>query len=124
VGRLYLTCGLEAVLGKNPPYGILERAMENVGIIEAQSAPAHYSTTRLPRDAVREAFPPYPRSHWLRFELRCLETSSLTTPHAPVSQARCDFTFTVISNAFAVRERLDDPRDLPYFRYRAFPACR
>jgi len=36
--------------------------------------------SRLPRAAVREAFPPYPRGPWLRFELCCLDPSSLTTP--------------------------------------------
>jgi len=45
----------------------------------------------------------------------------LIRPHAPVPQARCDFAFTLIRNAFAVRERLGDPRDLPYFRLPYFP---
>ena len=48
----------------------------------------------------------------------------LLLPHAPVSQARCDFTFTLIRSAFAVREHLGDPRNLPYFRCRAFHTCR
>ena len=48
----------------------------------------------------------------------------LLRPHAPVSPARCDFApFALIRSPFAVRERLGDPRDLPYFCYRAFPAC-
>ena len=45
----------------------------------------------------------------------------LIRPHAPVPQARCDFAFTLIRNAFAVRERLGDPQDLPYFRLPFFP---
>ena len=31
--------------------------------------------------------------------------------------------FALIRSAFAVRERLGDPRDLAYFCYRAFPTC-
>ena len=50
---------------------------------------------------------------------------SLLRPHPPVSQAHRDFTAPrLIRDAFAVRERLGDPRDLPYFRCRAFHACR
>ena len=46
-------------------------------------------------------------------------------PHPPVSQARGDFTAVpLIRRAFAVRERLGDPRDLPYFPCRAVHACR
>ena len=48
----------------------------------------------------------------------------LLLPHAPVLQARCDFTnFALIRSAFAVRERLGDPQDLPYFCCHAFHAC-
>jgi hypothetical protein len=46
-------------------------------------------------------------------------------PHPSVSQARGDFTaLPLIRRAFAVRERLGDPRDLPYFPCRAVPTCR
>ena len=45
----------------------------------------------------------------------------LIRPHAPVPQACCDFAFTLRRNAFAVRERLGDPCDLPYFRLPYFP---
>ncbi len=46
-------------------------------------------------------------------------------PHPSVSQARDDFTASpLIRRAFAVRERLGDPRDLPYFPCRAVHACR
>jgi hypothetical protein len=49
----------------------------------------------------------------------------LLRPHPPVPQARGTFTaLPFICRAFAVRERLGDPRDLPYFRCRAFQACR
>src|SRR6266849_7258559 len=49
----------------------------------------------------------------------------LLRPHPPVSQARGDFTaLLLIRRAFAVRERLGDPRDLPYFPCRAVHACR
>src|SRR5213594_3778599 len=45
--------------------------------------------------------------------------------HPPVSPARGDFTaLPLIRRAFAVRQRLGDPRDLPYFPCRAVHACR
>jgi hypothetical protein len=75
--------------------------------------------------AVREAFPPYPRGPWLRFELCCLDPSSLTTtPCASLADTLRLHVFALIRSAFAVRERLGGPRDLPYFHCRAFPACR
>ena len=81
--------------------------------------------SRLPRAAVREAFPPYPRGPWLRFELYCLDPSSLTTTPCASPAGTLRFrVFALIRSAFAVRERLGDPRDLPYFHCRAFPACR
>ena len=64
-----------------------------------------------------------PRGPRLRGKLCCLAPSSLIRPHAPVPQARHDFAFTLIRNAFAVRERLGDPRDLPYFHCCTFHAC-
>lgn len=64
-----------------------------------------------------------PRGPRLRCKLCCLAPSSLIRPHAPVPQARHDFAFTLIRNAFAVRERLGDPWDLPYFRCCSFYAC-
>ena len=77
-----------------------------------------------PRAAVQEAFPPYPRDPWLRFELCCLDPSSLTTPPcASLAGTLRLHVFALIRSAFAVRERLGDPRDLPYFCYRAFPTC-
>ncbi len=49
----------------------------------------------------------------------------LLRPHPSVPQARNDFTaWPLIRRAFAVRVRLGDPRDLPYFHYRSFQACR
>jgi len=48
----------------------------------------------------------------------------LIRPHPPVPQARCDFVYELIRNAFAVRERLGGPRDLPYFHNCAFHTCR
>jgi hypothetical protein len=48
----------------------------------------------------------------------------LLRPHPSVSQARDDFAaWPVIRRAFAVRERLGDPGDLPYFRCRAVHTC-
>ena len=49
----------------------------------------------------------------------------LLRPHPPVSPARGDFAASpLIPHAFAVRERLGDPRDLPYFPSRAVHTCR
>ena len=46
-------------------------------------------------------------------------------PHPSVPQARDDFTaWPLIRRAFAVRVRLGDPRDFPYFRDRTLQACR
>ena len=83
--------------------------------------PSHVSTTkeglalrrrlsRLPRAAVRETFPPYPRGPWLRFELCCLDPSSLTTPvgqsrgHAATSRLRLYATPSPCGSASATRE--------------------
>jgi hypothetical protein len=45
-------------------------------------------------------------------------------PHPSVSRARDDFAaLPFIRRAFAVRERLGDPRDLPYFHRCAVHAC-
>ena len=53
------------------------------------------------------------------------QPSSPIRSHPPVSQARGDFTGSpLIRPAFAVRERLGDPRDVPSFPGRAVPACR
>ena len=54
-------------------------------------------------------------------ELCCLEPSSLNRPHPPHSWAHRIFTaWRLIRDAFAVRERLGDPRVVPGFRY---PFC-
>jgi len=97
--------------------------------------PSHVSTTkevlalrrrlsRLPRAAVRETFPPYPQGSLAPVRVVLPRSILAYYSRGPVPRARCDFTFTLIRNAFAVRERRGDPRDLPYFRYPAFPACR
>jgi hypothetical protein len=99
----------------------------------------HPSRTRRPRSLV-SAVSPLPG----RFARRCACGSCRTTPgvlgsdascavsrppcllrpHPPVSQARDDFSAEpVIRRAFAVRERLGDPRDLPYFHCRAVHTC-
>ena len=54
-------------------------------------------------------------------ELCCLEPSSLNRPHPPHSWAHRIFTaWRLIRDAFAVRERLGNPRVVPGFRY---PFC-
>src|SRR6266851_689592 len=58
-----------------------------------------------------------PQGPSLGFGLSCPEPSSLNRPHPPHSQAHRDFTaWRLIRDAFAVRERLGDPRVVPGFR--------
>ena len=53
----------------------------------------------------------------MNLELCCLEPSSLNRPHPSHSRAHRDFTaWRLIRDAFAVRERLGDPRVVPGFR--------
>ena len=40
------------------------------------------------------------------------------------SRGHAEISLSLIRSAFAVRERLGDPRDLPYFCHCAFRACR
>jgi hypothetical protein len=64
---------------------------------------------------------PQPQGSSLLPELCCLEPSSLNRPHPPHSWAHRIFTaWRLIRDAFAVRERLGDPRVVPGFRY---PFC-
>jgi hypothetical protein len=59
---------------------------------------------------------PPPQGPSLRFGLCCPDPSSLTRPHPPHSRAHRDFTvWRLIHDAFAVRERLGDPRAVPGF---------
>jgi hypothetical protein len=54
--------------------------------------------------------------------LFCPGPSSLNRPHPPHSQAHRDFAAErLIRNAFAVRERLGDPRVVPSFRCSLLP---
>src|SRR5262249_5685373 len=60
---------------------------------------------------------PPPQGSSLGFELCCLGPSSLNRPHPSRSQAHRDFTaWRLIRDAFAVRERIGDPRAVPGFR--------
>jgi hypothetical protein len=64
---------------------------------------------------------PQPQGSSLLPELCCLGPSSLNRPHPPHSWAHRIFTAQrLIRDAFAVRERLGDPRAVPGFRY---PFC-
>ena len=65
---------------------------------------------------MRRNIPPPQRSS-LRSGLCCPDPSSLIRPHPPRSQAHRNFTARrLICDAFAVRERLGDPRAVPGFR--------
>jgi hypothetical protein len=60
---------------------------------------------------------PPPQGSSLESGLCCPGLSSLSRPHPPHSQAHHDFAARrLIRNAFAVRERLGDPRVVPGFR--------
>ena len=60
---------------------------------------------------------PPPQGSSLGSELCCPGPSSLNRPHPPHSQAHRDFAAKrLIRNAFAVQERLGDPRVVPGFR--------
>ena len=58
----------------------------------------------------------------LRSRLCCPGPSSLNRPHPPLSQAHRNFAAQrFICGAFAVRERLGDPREVPGFRCTFLP---
>ena len=67
-----------------------------------------------------------PRGPWLRSEFCCLGPSLLsTTPSASLAgTVPLHESSSLIGTAFAVRERRGDPRDLPYFPWRAVRTCR
>src|SRR4029077_5870386 len=54
-------------------------------------------------------------------KFKCPGPFSLNRPHPPHSRAHRDFTVWLIRDAFAVRERLGDPRVVPSFRCTFFP---
>ena len=65
---------------------------------------------------------PQPQGPSLGSGLFCPGPSSLNRPHPPHSQAHRDFTAQrLIRDAFAVRERLGDPRVVPSFRWLFLP---
>jgi hypothetical protein len=65
---------------------------------------------------------PPPQGSSLESGLCCPGLSSLNRPHPPHSQAHHDFAARrLIRNAFAVRERLGDPRVVPGFRWPFLP---
>ena len=78
-----------------------------------------------PRAAAQETHVSLPQGSLAPVRVLLSRPSSLLRPHPPVSPARSDFAAPpLIRCAFAVRERLGDPRDLPYFPRPAFSACR
>ena len=69
----------------------------------------------------RDITPP-PQGSSLGFGLSCPDPSSLMRPHPSPSWAHRDFTARrLIRDAFAVRERLGDPRAVPGFRCSFLP---
>ena len=72
--------------------------------------------------AIRAAIAALPQGPSLRSGLFCPSPSPLSRPHPSHSPARRDFPAQpVIRHAFAVRERLGDPRVVPCFRCAFFP---
>jgi len=64
-----------------------------------------------------------PQGPSLRFGLCCPDPSSLNRPHPPYSQAHLNFgVLRFICDAFAVRERLGDPRVVLRFRCSFLPS--
>ena len=72
--------------------------------------------------AIRAAYATRPQGPSLRSGLFCPGPSTLNRPHPPHSQARRDFpAVPVMRDAFAVRERLGDPRVVPNFHCTFLP---
>jgi hypothetical protein len=66
-----------------------------------------------------------PQGPSLRSGLCCPGPSTLIRPHPPHSPAHRSFAARrLICDAFAVRERLGNPRVVPSFHCHSFPACR
>jgi hypothetical protein len=85
---------------------------------ESRSEPGRGLDNAPPR---RMGSPP-PQGPSLGSGLCCPGPSSLNRPHPPHSRAHRDFTASrLIRHAFAVRERLIDPRVVPGFRCPFFP---
>ena len=96
------------------PSFVLSAATRNLR--SESEPPAQWST------AIQATFVALPQGPSLRFGLYCPDPSSLIRPHPPRSQAHRDFTAgRLIRNAFAVRERLGDPRAVPGFRWPFLP---
>jgi len=92
------------------------------------AAPNPRSESRKPAryDAAFERHTPLlPQGPSLQSGLFCPGPSTLSRPHPPHSQARRAFpAVPVMCDAFAVRERLGDPRVVPAFAARSFLTCR
>jgi hypothetical protein len=97
-----------------PPSFVLSAAARN---LRSESEPrARWST------AIQATLVALPQGPSLRFRLYCPDPSSLIRPHPPRSQAHRDFTAQrLIRDAFAVRERLGDPRAVPGFHCTFLP---
>jgi hypothetical protein len=93
-----------------------------VAVVTAGSRNTHYRATRygLTRAGLSPAGPRQP--YW-RLRLCCPGPSTLNRPHPPHSQAHHNFIVRgLICAAFAVRERLGDPRVVPHFSCLIFPS--
>jgi hypothetical protein len=87
--------------------------------VQSRRSPAQWST------AMRATYIALLQGPSLRSRLCCPGPSSLNRPHPPLSQAHRNFAAQrFICGAFAVRERLGDPREVPRFYHRSLVACR
>jgi hypothetical protein len=102
-----------------PRSGLLPTFASSAAALNPRSEsrkPARYDA------AMRAAPTALPQGPSLRSGLFCPGPSTLNRPHPPHSQARRAFpAVPVMRDAFAVRERLGDPRVVPCFRCSLFP---
>ena len=85
--------------------------------VQCRRSPAQWST------AMRATFVALLQGPSLRSRLCCPGPSSLSRPHPPLSQAHRNFAVRrFICGAFAVRERLGNPREVPRFTCSILPS--
>ena len=85
--------------------------------VQCRRPPAQWST------AMRATFVALLQGPSLRSRLCCPGPSSLSRPHPPLSQAHRNFAVRrFICGAFAVRERLGNPREVPRFTCSILPS--
>jgi len=101
-----------------PPSFVLATRSDSAAVLRRRP-PASPSTT------MRATAAALPQGPSLRSGLYCPGPSTLIRPHPPHSPAHRSFAARrLMCDAFAVRERLGDPRVVPRFHCHSFSACR